>query len=239
MKKRSLLAATAMLLVAILAATGATYAWFSSAETAYTNVNMSVSAGSSLEIRDITAGESGAWKTTVDITTGTWVDRSTNDTDFPTFYKALGMDTGNVPTGYETTSEIKKVTLQFRSPVYGDVSFLNSSISVDEAGNAKLLNTLRVGITGKANKIFGNAEMALTDAINGTTTASTTGTQTVNQISTKTVIVAMTQSKLASGDTYYYGQADFYFWVEGTDCDNSMVKADNKTMGKVSFQFQQ
>lgn len=237
MKKRSLLAATAMLLVAILAATGATYAWFSSARTAYTNVNMSVSAGSSLEIRDITAGESGAWKTTVDIT-GTWLDRSTNDTDFPTFYKALGMDTGNVPTGYAVTDDIKKVTLQFRSPVSGDVSFLNSSISVDEAGNANLLNTLRVGITGKANKIFGNAEMDLDDAINGTGTTNTTGTQTVNAISTKTAIVAMTQSKLASGDSYYYGQADFYFWVEGTDCDNSMVKA-NETMGKVSFQFQQ
>lgn len=238
MKKRSLLAATAMLLVAILAATGATYAWFSSAKTAYTNVNMSVSAGSSLEIRDITAGESGAWKTTVDITTGTWVDRSTNDTEFPTFYKALGMDTGNVPTGYATTDEIKKVTLQFRSPVSGDVSFLNSSISVEDAGNANLLNTLRVGITGKANKIFGNAEMNLTDAINGTATTNVTGTQTVNAISTKTAIVAMSQSEIDDGDSYFYGKADFYFWVEGTDCDNSMVKA-NETMGKVSFQFQQ
>ncbi len=119
MKKRSLLVAVAMLLVAILAATGTTYAWFTQSKTATTTLSMNVASGSSLEIS--TAASGAAWTSFLDQSSLTalgsgWKDYS-YDAENTTFYKAAtfdSVDTSKALT-YTAGKPIATQTIYFRS----------------------------------------------------------------------------------------------------------------------------
>ena len=234
MKKRSLLAATAMLLVAILAATGATYAWFSRSDTASTNVDMGVATGSSLEI----STDNTNWVSVLSINTGSWLDRSTTDTAFPAIYKANIAEGSMDPTSYaEDTGEVKVQKIYFRSSKAGNVKLdTTSTIGATNAPNGnQIVDTLRIGVkdAGTLKNIFAAYANTIDNGINGTA-LSATGTQTAKAVNAGTVIVTMTQG---TDDAYYYGSADFYFWVEGTLCNNSMT--NSSTHGTAALKFAQ
>ncbi len=213
MKKRSLLAATAMLLIAVLAATGATYAWFSDIKEAKAQVEMGVSAGSSLEI----SADESVWSayldesSLTDLNGKTWTDLST--TDCGTFYSET-RDTTNaaVITGYESATPVA-TTIYFRSTVAGDITVTGAF------GTHDVKEALRTAIKdGNEVTILADGAQTINTAITGTAVDATAGTQTALDIAADNTVVKMTDN----GDGYYKGSATFYFWVEGTheDCIN-------------------
>lgn len=239
MKKRSLLVATAMLLVAILAATGATYAWFNGNTAAKSTIDMGVANASSLEI---SSGSSG-WKSVLSNTdlgidgTKSWSDFST--TDLTTFYSDVySGDENTIPSGYKVDNGVISVDINFRSTEEGDVKIAATSSLTAKDGttaNTKVAPALRVGLNGgNGAKIFATAAGSYDNAVDSTTT--NTGTQTWSAINNSETIAAvkMTQN---SETGYYEGTATFYFWVEGPLCNNSMTTAS--TTANASLVFEQ
>ncbi len=222
MKKRSLLVATAMLLVAVLAATGATYAWFTSISSATTNISMGVQTASSLEI----SADGTNWVSYLDaedlgLTGLNWSDHSTvNGKDF--FTKSFYSDT-EIEADASLAGQIKEfvesapvsTTIYFRSTESGDVIF-NSGSLTQTGSKANKSAALRVSVG--ENKIYANADTTLNAAISaeGAATGSVYGAQTAKAI-TGGNVVALADG----GDGYFKGQATFTFWMEGTDSSNA------------------
>lgn len=246
MKKRSLFVATAMLLVAVLVATGATYAWFTSVETASSTMEMAVANGESLEISNKAKADGAVWKTSLNqddfatMLNKSWTDLSTNDDELGTFYTEVYEAEGaaNTITGYEASNNVAYATIYFRSSKPGVVK-ATGALSGDNL-SANLLKALRVGIAGDASKIYAteagvnNKAIGAAD-VNDQVVADVEGTATQT---TAVVTAANDVITLADGnDGYYYGNATFYFWVEGTKCLNSDSAAD--LMAKASFVFEQ
>ena len=79
MKKRSLILSTALLLVAIMACTSATYAWFTSNSAAkVNNISASVDQRSSLQISsntNATAEQADQWENSIDFVTNTFTNK--------------------------------------------------------------------------------------------------------------------------------------------------------------------
>ena len=237
MKKRSLFVATAMLLVAVLVATGATYAWFNSSTSANANITLDVSDAASIEI----SGDGDIWKTALtedDLTIagdGIWTDLSTTDTQFASanFFSETYDDAGVlVDTAYtDANLKVAAAKIYFRSTEAGDITMSNGSLKAGlntVTDSANLIKALRVGInddaTTAASQIF-----ATTAAVNDKAIAAADGTkgnQTTKAVNAATVIVDMTDTADANG--YYTGSAIFYFWVEGSDaaCVNPNTDAD-------------
>lgn len=151
MKKRSLLLSTALLLVAILACTSATYAWFTSNTTATVNdITASVDARSSLLISgDASAPAAGSdlWVNTLnqgDLATlnGTeLLDRSSvNGSNF--FSRTVNSET-NAVTYASATDGIITFTLHFISSTAGDLVVKNhaftSSYGAQEAARVAFI----------------------------------------------------------------------------------------------------
>ena len=238
MKKRSILAATAMLLVAILAATGATYAWFQSKDQARTDISMKVATASSLEI----SKDNVNWVSYLDNTsfnlddTKVWSDRSAADAAQEaaalTFYSEVYYSDPEIAATPSLAGQIKeyqelapvKTTVYFRSTKNDAIKLTGSTIDSDT--NDIIKPHLRVAF-GKQimSSVGGSINSAIKD------TAGTTGAQTWTAIND----TEFTPWGQQNGDGFYYGQVDIYYWVEGTTCTNAMAYGD----AAVAFVFSQ
>lgn len=222
MKKRSLLVATAMLLVAVLAATGATYAWFTSISAAKTNISMGVQTASSLEI----SKDGVNWVSYLDaedlgLTGASWSDHSTvNGIDFFTkeFYTDAEIEAdadlaGQIKEFKESDPSTTKI--YFRSTEPEDVIFNDGSLT-QTGSKVNKSEALRVSVG--EGKIYANSAVTADAAIKaaGAVDGDVYGTQTANAIAGGN-IVALTEG----ADGYYYGNADFHFWMEGTKSTNA------------------
>lgn len=252
MKKRSLFVATAMLLVAVLVATGATYAWFTSVSKATTTVQMSVSGGESLEI---STDKSNGWKTSLNNVTlwgegvtKTWIDASTDNAGVAggNFYSEKYENATNetIITGYAQENGVASVTINFRATkagkvVFGDCDFDTNSNLLDA-----VKDSLRIGVQNTTDtsctKIV--ATKAITDGtcvaaadVNDSVVdnAPTTGKQNAVTFATAGDVVVLDDVV----DGYYTSSATFYFWVEGTTCDNLDLIGSNLSNILTSLQF--
>lgn len=231
MKKRSLLAATAMLLVALLVATGSTFAWFTSTSTAKASVSMGVATGSSLEI----SNDGGTtWKSSITYAPQEgklWQDFSTNEDALGTFYKATFEKDSVEISGYKTDTPVS-VTLNFRSTKSSPIK-LTGSITQDFAKNQdNLVKWSEIVVKdntdgGHGTQIFSNTPNIPTKAIvhEGENNYTTDGTYTTTPLTASTEIVELTDGN----DGYYYGAATFYFFIEGTETDNGDINGIGDT----------
>ncbi len=230
MKKRSLFVATAMLLVAVLVATGATYAWFNANTTTSAEISLGVADAATLEISTdaLKVNNVLTWKTAIDTedfgfnADTKWSDYSTNDSDIlnQTFY--VDKYTDGVLTGFANEGVPVSQTVHFRSTEQGDI-YLNQAASLTSSAGTN--SFLRVAIVQGSNvTILANSDVKDTDCVNGTQVTDVTGEQTLTDVTDTTKkLVAMTKG---SGD-YYEGSATFYFWLEGTDanCVSTVIDA--------------
>ncbi len=238
MKKRSLFVATAMLLVAVLVATGATYAWFTNVQSASADLSMAVASGESLEF-SIDGGNT--WHTSLEkALEGKWSDFSVTDDNFanstqptPGFFTKVYDQETNTITGYVDTSAPVKVTINFRASKAGSV-LMSGNMQSTNAAHTSLDSTLRLGAYGADYKqIFANPtttsyNAAIADA------QGTTGTQTwVNIPAAGTTGAAIVD--LALTDDYYTGVTEMYFWVEGPLVFNSYT--NDTTTAAVALTF--
>lgn len=224
MKKRSLFVATAMLLVAVLVATGATYAWFTNVQSASANLSMSVASGESLEF-SIDGGET--WHTSLtEALEGKWSDFSVTDANFaesnataPGFFTKIYDQETNLITGYTADTAPVKVTVNFRASKAGNV-LMSGNMKSTDAAHTNLDSTLRLGAYGADYKqIFANpTNTSYAEAINDAQGA--IGTQTWANIPAAGTQGAAIAKLVANGD-YYTGATELYFWVEGPLVFNS------------------
>lgn len=233
MKKRSLFVATAMLLVAVLVATGATYAWFNSNTTTSAVINLGVADAATLEISTdaLKVNYELTWKTAIDTedfgfdANTKWSDYSTNDTDIleQKFYTDK-YDAEGVLSGFENSGVPVSQVVHFRSTEAGDIYF-NAAATLTSSNNTN--SFLRVAIVQNNDAtILANDSDADTDCVNGAALSDVTGKQSLTNVSdTNKKLVTMTKG---TGD-YYEGSATFYFWLEGTDpnCVATVVDAIN------------
>ncbi len=224
MKKKSLLAATAMLLIAVIAATGATFAWFTSISQATSTFNMGVATGASLEISTDT-GDSKTWGNSATIAPAgaVWQDLSTPG-NAATFIAAdLENNTSGSASSVNAYKEgtAFKVTIYFRSNTSEDVTFdANTLVKAATGGtaHATLLSAARILVVdvNASNKvtIYGNGDARTSKAV--IDTDGTDGTYNVVSYTATTPVVVTMEDTVTNADGYYHGQADFYFFIEGT-----------------------
>ncbi len=239
MKKRSLLVATVMLLVAVLAATGTTYAWFTGNSTAKTTITMNVATGKTLEIKG--DADSSSWGFNLenkDFTTlsggSIWEDFTVIEGDlFRT--KTYSVDDSGVETwGVDTSKAPVKITLNLRSTSSTDVTVKNVLTYGNASNNTTWATTL-----GAAR-----VSLAVTDAESKTTYTHFSNTPgTFNSNDTKT---SLTQSyktvesgtiELTKNGNYYTATVDFYFWIDGVIASNTdIVDLTDSLLAQLSFE---
>ena len=241
MKKRSLLAATAMLLVALLVATGTTYAWFTSKSTASTSISMDVAKGTSLEIRKQGTENWSSYLDTssLGLSNLQWLDMSTA-TGKGFFTKETSTDANGVQTitGYKEGAPVS-VTIEFRSTenipvtVTGALSFATESANTS---HANILNNARVTVTsGSITKHFATSAGTIVNTIKETAAVADEQDGTYDT----TIITADTETvQLTKDGNYYKGSATFSFWIEGTKTDNSDI-TDLASALNATFTFKQ
>lgn len=219
MKKRSLLVATAMLLIALLVATGTTYAWFTGASEAKTNVSMAVAQGQTLEI----SKDGINWVSTLDLFDSKyWKDFSTNSTDVATnqYYTKVTANESTEITGYELANVETTQKIYFRS-TKADAVKMTGTIAFTTAQSAtyhnELIDYARVTMGGK---IFADAAKTVNNTIAGTTLADNTGSYETVKIGTGDSVCTLA---LNSNTGYYEGEAFLTCWIEGTLADNGNV----------------
>lgn len=230
MKKRSLLVATAMLLVAVIVATSATYAWFTNVSDATATVAMGVSSGSSLEISFFPDGGTEGWKSSLSLAgDALWKDASagikSDETALGNLYTATYADGTTDQIGYALASGVYSKTIYFRSNKPQDVIIASGSITAPNTVKDTLVKYAQILV--KDNKldlpvpanIFANEANTSTKAIVGTTLDDNTGTYTAKALGSGTVIVNLDETVQTDG--YYHGSATFYFYIEGTETSNA------------------
>ncbi len=209
MKKRSLLVATVMLLIAAVVATGTTYAWFTSTTSADATVSMKVAQGQALEIK---TGE-GDWKSSLTnsdfgITSSMWSDFTYADG-----FKTKVLDSNSDVSGSQTGTPVS-VSVKIRSTTSGDVTVALSSIDFEDANytNTNVESYARVTLQKGEN---------YTHLAKTATTYSKTDTA-ANVSPNYSTVQSTTVSLTAEGD-YYTADVTFYFWLEGTALGNTDV----------------
>lgn len=247
MKKRSLFVATAMLLVAVIVATSATYAWFTTANTASATVEMQVATGSSLQISLSDGSEYKSALTSEEIlakmaspTSTIWSDFSTTTDEFekttPAFYsEEYDQNTGLI-SGYKVDDTVSKVTIYFKSTSSADVK-LTSTLDFANASTT-LQNATRIAVD--SNKTTDAALHTFFANVAGdtTNTVDAEGADTANKytsvnFSNATAVVKMIDT--GSNDGYFYGSATFYFFIEGTQADNGALANASTIEATLSF----
>ncbi len=233
MKKRSLLAAVAMLLVAILAATGTTYAWFTSQSNAKAEISMSVSQGTSLEFKTdaMESYVNSANATQLGLSAASWADFSTNNTDNKFYTKTTTTVDGNQEiTGYELGTPAS-VTLHFRSTNANDVLVKSNSSITFPTVNATYpvaLAGARVTVTNDAKGTIHFATAANTN-VAGIGSTSTLGAEGAFEYDTKAInaedVAIIDLSEEVNSEGFYTGTATFSFWIEGRQVNNEHITA--------------
>ena len=235
MKKRSLFVATAMLLVAVLVATGATYAWFSAEkDTANTNIVLGVDDVDSLQI----SADKSIWKSTLratdfDVASNSvkwsdskWVDLSTVD-GVSFFEEQYDADGAMLDTYADANAKAVVAKVYFRSTKSDNVVFQSGKLACAVEGSANttwnLDSALRVAVVQNDNSsaIYANTATTLNSAIK----AADEKAQQSAIAFADAVVVDLSDAPNAQG--FYEGEATFKFWVEGTDenCTNGNLES--------------
>ena len=245
--KKSLIVSIAVLCVCALSLSAASFAWFTTSESAKVDtLNMSVTERSSLELT-ITGSNIG-WKTTLtpamfaqadyfylngesttilnDVSTndmGSWVvgtyDEDNNNFDFTNGGKKAGKG--------EQEASWLEMPISFRSSAAGTVTLNEINFTVD---NTKLNPALRVGVVnGTTKTIYGNATkgyyqpVAADSEMFATRQDLTTTYKALADLKNYTIALSSTPD----ADGYYTAQVTFYVWIEGSDdaCINKNTPA--------------
>lgn len=223
MKKRSLFVATAMLLVAVLVATGATYAWFNSVDKATAEISMGVASGNALQISGTDSDNWVSNLTTADFDTLTgkkWMDFSTVDgTNFfsDTYETDEDGQETSVLAGYKADTSVASATVNFRASAAGKKISLTSSVT----NAADLATHVRIAVGGKIFAATGTA-------YNGVPAEGDVADVTLQEVTPIAFAEATdiaTLESIKAADGYYHTSATFYFWVEGTTCSNAMLES--------------
>ncbi len=224
MKKKGIFAATAMLMVAIIAAVGATYAWFTTVSSATSTISMGVQDGSSLEI----SSDNSNWASSYTYEGNSiWKDSSIGG-DLTTFYRPVFQDGTTTISSYEQDT-VASVVLYFRSTSSSDITMSGNIAAVDfttEQGD--LIKWAQILVddgndtaNAKANAVYSNTSQTANNTIVGEQTSNNNGTYTTKALSATNAIIKM--SETANDDGYYTGSATFYFFIEGTQTDNGDI----------------
>lgn len=242
MKKRSLFVATAMLLVAVIVATSATYAWFTNVGDATATVEMGVSSGSSLEIAFAADGGTEGWKSSLSLEDATlWKDASagikSGEEALGDLYTATYTDNSTTQTGYEHADVYSK-TIYFRSNKPQDVIINSGNISAPTTVKNTLVKYAQILVKDDAldvpANIFANQANTSTEAIVGPTLSDSNGKYTAKTLGSGTVIVNLDEEVQTDG--YYHGSATFYFYIEGTETSNAdLVGLEGKISASLTF----
>ena len=246
MKKRSLLVATAMLLVAVIVATSATYAWFTTANTASATVEMQVATGSSLQI-SLDGSEYKSALTSEEIlakmaspTSTIWSDFSTTTEEFekttPAFYSEEYDPNTGLISRYKADNTVSKVTIYFKSTSSHDVK-LTSTLDFANASTT-LRNATRIAVDSNKtteaalHTFFANVAGDTTNTVDADGADAANKYTSVN-FSNATAVVKMIDT--GSNDGYFYGSATFYFFIEGTQADNGALANASTIEATLSF----
>lgn len=244
-RKSSLISSVALLLVAIVAMSGATFAWFStSTQSTASGINATTTAASSLEI----ANSTKSWGTTVDYKFGTADAKQkmipASSVDGTNWYTANSID----GTGAVDTSTLAKVEATDTQYVFKE------ELNIKNTG-ATTVNSVTITINGLANESE-YARIALvpkagTDAIttagtfancvydnDGETYYPVKADKSIDNAETPNAVTITAKSSteitvgdLEAGKMAFY---DLYVWFEGQDvnCTNA---TSGQTLAGISF----
>lgn len=243
MKKKALITSMALLLVAIVCLSTATYAWFTSSPVAGAN-NFAVKthAAGSLYITDAASPATADWKTSIDIglqNTPTYQPVST--VDCATFYTGQA----DVPTAKdvnsskysETSDNYYSKNVKFKSNEAGDLYLSAFTCNSNATGGQYdlLKKSLRVGVkVGNDVKIYALDTNSTDLGVNSTTTTAAVGlikgtynvgTNNANAIAT-----------FAAADDVI--DATIFIWIEGEDASCYTTNVSNGvTLDDIDLSF--
>ncbi len=222
--KRSLIASIAVLCVCALSLTAASFAWFTSSQTAKIDtLEMNVTARTSLQIR-VGNTANAEWKSVLqaadfvnagfyntaailnDVSTNdmsTWVTATYNaDTNSYTFKSGEASKV----TSSSAEGHYMELPVEFRATEQTDVTVTSGSLKVTSTKTG-LEPALRIGFNDKIHNTNSAAE-ATYQPVTGAEGAVTLNTLANSVIAT---LGAM------QDDGYCYGTATIYVWIEGSD----------------------
>jgi len=255
MRKKALVASLAMLLVAVVALSGATYAWFSANSTAnLSSINLQSTTSSSLLIAaKETAPTADEYSNTINVT---WEElalipcSSADTTSFVTVTatgeKADGAAQKVESFGTTTTGFLHK-TLWFKTDAASDVR-LSALTTTGETLN--LSNAIRVALVpaGSSAVVYGIGSPQTYYAVTGQSGytagaatygdlyAGTTGKGVTYSDAVTTKVAGTTSDAFVSLAAGTPKQVDLYVWLEGNDADCVNAIAGG-TISGMSFQF--
>jgi len=250
MKKRSLILSTALLLVAIMACTSATYAWFTNSKTAtVTDITASVAQQSSLLISGAAsapAAGSTDWKSTLaqgDLATlatpVTLLDRSSVDGS-AFFSRSVDEETNEVTFAEDSTGVIV-FTLHFISSAGGELIVTDHKLASTKLAQ----EAARVAFICEGNTIIWEPSQGTTVSNDGYKSSSTgadgTRVMAINDTNGGTAEQVQTLASLSDSDVITTLEANVAktvtvkIWLEGQDaqCANAITGANVVT----SYQF--
>lgn len=246
--KRQLTAAVVMVLVAVLALSSATFAWFSmNTKVTATNVTIEATTSKNLLITKTSANADDYSSTTdLDIENLELVPTSTigGDVATPTFFKLSTVGThmtqDSAARGSDTTfttatanTDYVKTTVWLKC-VGEDTTNLKATITTTDGGEADLDPAIRVMLVDRTNNktfiyspVSGASYLTAGQAVTGTDNAQAAVLGTITTAATSSSVLLDSMTK----DTAY--QFDVYAWYEGED---AACKATN-TLDLTSYQF--
>lgn len=250
MKKRSLILSTALLLVAIMACTSATYAWFSNSKDAkVSNIMASVEQQSSLLIakgHGVSASATASWKNNIDFSDTAYALSDVSSLDGTVFFARTVADDGTVSYGtaaagtyidipFSLMSSSDNVKVYLKTATLGSEEAGNgfteaARLAIVEGNNSKFVYEYKTttSVTNAASDLGGTGAdvKAITTSVgDGTPTAQDTITELSAANSAVATLAANTPVEL-----------NIRIWLEGQDasCVNSITGIED-ILGSLLF----
>ncbi len=238
MKKRSLILSTALLLVAIMACTSATYAWFtSSKEAKVSNINASVAQRSSLLIakgHDVSPTATSSWTNNIDFATTDYVLNDVSSLNGTSFFSRNVADDGSI--SYQTAATDSYIDIAFslmsssnNVKVYLNTATLTSNtnegfkeaarLAIVEGNTSKFVYEYdtTTGVANASTELGGTGEdvKAITTSVGD---GSPTAQKTTDTLSAETTAIATLTANTPV-------ELNIRIWLEGQDasCVNSIT----------------
>ncbi len=249
MKKRSLILSTALLLVAIMACTSATYAWFTANDSAkISKISAGVAEGSSLLLAG-TANDPGdgspEWKTNLDFTTINGYNANTiisdrSSVDGQKFFAREIDEENNTVSFKESADGILTFSFWVKSSKAGKLYLSTGELSSDN----KAEEAARVAFISGENTFIWEPSQAETAVVADTSFKSSSISAVAEErVSAVESVAGGVASFAPQNQTYSIGSADAFIdtlventakqitvkvWLEGQDkqCSNSITAAD-------------
>lgn len=247
MKKRSLILSTALLLVAIMACTSATYAWFTnSKEAKVSNINASVAERSSLLIakgHDVSANATASWSNNIDFDGSTYTLNDVSSVDGVTFFSRNVADNGDI--SYAGTS-LGYIDIAFSLMSSNDVAVYLKTATLNSTLKPAFNEAARLAIVAGTDSKFiyeyntatsvANAAADLGgtgEAVKAITTSQGDGAPTAQETITA---LTTTDALVANLTANTPVNLNIRIWLEGQDasCVNSITGIDD-ILGSLVF----